>query len=230
MTVSQPPILAAEERAWNYWFVDGLTNLVVGVSALLMAFCLFYPPHWPARPLPVALWATALVSYAVIGFRHRQIVEWLKAKTTYPRSGYVQSPYPDDPAEAANLVTFWLRGTGPATEVQTLRIQRRTTALLATALVVMACFGFLVIHTRWIWSVVGIVFSAAMVIARKDQRLSWILPVGFPLLGLYLTTFVPRPQAPALFMAGMGILFLLDGALKLIRYVLQNPAPKVPAA
>jgi hypothetical protein len=233
MTTSPSPVLEAEQRAWRYWFADGLTNLVVGISALLMASCLLYTPRWPPAPLPMALWSIALVLYVVMGVRHREIVEWLKTKTTYPRAGYVQSPYLEDPIWSANLVTVSLGGASaaPPEEVRRGNSGRRTRMFLMLGLVVLASLGMITIHQRWVWAAEGVIVGAAMWIARKDYRLSWIVPVGFPFIGSYITIFVAsRVTTPAYFLAGWGLLFLLDGGMKLIRFLLQNPAPKAPAA
>jgi len=229
MTVFQPPLVAAEQRAWNYWFVDGITNLVVGANTLLFALTMMYPPRWPPRPLPIALWLVALVLYVVVALYYRQIVEWLKARTTYPRTGYVESPSAD-PAEAANLVTFSLGATGTPPEVQLQHMQRRARWMITIALVAVACFAFMVIHQRWVWTATGTLFSIAMIIARRTFRFSWILPVGFPLLGLYITTFAPRHMGGTYLIIGMGMLFILDGAATLITYLIRNPMPKAPAA
>jgi hypothetical protein len=70
-----------------------------------------------------------------------------------------------------------------------------------------------------------------MAVARTQYRVSWIVPIGFPLIGLYMTLYVTSwLKAPAYFIAGWGVIFVLDGVTALIRYLLQNPAPKVPAA
>lgn len=232
MPTSSSPILEAEQRAWHYWFADGLTNLVVGASTLLMAFCLLYTPRWPPAPLPMALWLTALALYVVMGARHREIVEWLKTKTTYPRAGYVQSPYSEDPISPANLVPVSLTAASVAPEeVQRSYSSRKTRMFLMLGLVVLASLGMITIHQRWVWAAEGVIIGAAMWIARTSYRLSWIVPVGFPLVGLYMTVFVAsRVTTPAYFLAGWGVLFLLDGGMKLILFILQNPAPKAPAA
>jgi len=227
MTLPQPPVLAAEKRAWNYWFVDGLTNLVVGVNTLIFSFCLFNPLHWLPKPLAIVLSLAAMILYLGITLKYREIVEWLKTKTTYPRTGYVHPPA-EDPAEAANLVTVSLQGAHTSPEIQMLRMQRRMTWTIAVALAVVASFTMIVIHQRWIWTAAGTMFSAAMIIARKDFRISWIPPVGFPILGLCITTFAPPHMGPALFISGMGLLFVLDGTTTLIRYILQNPKPQAP--
>ncbi|HEY6371545.1 MAG TPA: hypothetical protein VIX37_13275 [Candidatus Sulfotelmatobacter sp.] len=229
MAVPQPPVLAAEERAWNYWFVDGLTNLVVGANTLLLALAVVYPPRWPPKPLPIALWLIALVLYVAVAVRYREIVEWLKARTTYPRTGYVQAPFPD-PEQAANFTTISLGANSPPPEVQIRQMQRRIRWTIVVALAAVGSLAFRIIEARWKWTVAGILFSVAMILARKDYRLSWILPVGFPILGLYITALVPRLQGSSYFICGMGLLFVLDGAVTLIRYLLRNPKPKAPAA
>jgi uncharacterized protein YhhL (DUF1145 family) len=228
MTVSQPPILAAEQRAWDYWFVDGLTNLVIGVNTLFMAFCLFNPMHWLPRPLAIVLSLIAMVLYVVIATHYLQIIEWLKTRTTYPRTGYVEAP--SENPTVPTLVTVSLQSTDPSPEVQMLRMQRRMTWTIAVALAAVASFAMILIQARWIWTAAGTTFSIAMIIARRDFRMSWIPPVGFPILGLYITAFAPPHRGGAYFISGMGLLFVLDGATTLIRYLLQNPRPKVPTA
>jgi hypothetical protein len=227
----QPPILAAEERAWNYWFVDGLTSLVVGLDVMLAAFYLFnpllYPLQWLPKRLGIVLALAAIVLNVVIASRYQQIVVWLKERITYPRTGYVQAPKAD-PAEAANLASIPL-GSSSSPEIQILHVQRRLTWLIAVGLAVAASIAFVLIHARWVWTVAGTIFSVAMIIARKDFRMTWIPPLGFPILGLLITTFAPRHLGGSYFVTGMGLLFVLDGAFTLIRFLIQNPRPKASA-
>ena len=61
------------------------------------------------------------------------------------------------------------------------------------ALAAVACFSFIIIHERWIWAAAGVMFSIAMIIERRDFRMTWIPPVGFPILGLYIAAFAPPP-------------------------------------
>jgi len=42
MPSSPSPVLSAEQRAWQYWFDDGLPTLVAGVGCLLVAAFLAY--------------------------------------------------------------------------------------------------------------------------------------------------------------------------------------------
>jgi hypothetical protein len=226
MPALPPSIVEAEARAWNYWFVDGLTNLVVGVNTLLISACILFPPRWPPKLLPFLLWGIGLFSYVVVAARYQQLVEWLKARTTYPRTGYVESPMPNT-SESANLVTMSLGPTGTPPELQLVHAKRRRTWVVSIVLVIVACIAFVLIQARWVFGVAGLLFSIATALARRTFRFSWILPIGFPLLGFYISAFVPRHIGPDYFIVGMGLLFVLDGTATLIRYLIRNPKSKV---
>jgi hypothetical protein len=209
----------------------GSQNLLLGVNMLLMAFCLLFPPRWPPALLALAAWAVALVSYVVISVRHREIVEWLKTKTTYPRTGYVQTPA-DDPLIVSTLTMVSLRSDPQASEeAARVRASRTRTAYLMLGLVLLATFALIGIHRRWVWTAAGLLVGVAMAVARSQYRVSWIVPIGFPLVGLYMTLFVTSwLKAPAYFISAWGVIFVLGGGTALIRYLLQNPAPRIPAA
>ena len=230
MSISPSHIFNAEQRAWRYWFADGLTNLLLGVNMLLMAFCLLFPPRWPPALPAMAAWGLALVSYLAISIRHREIVEWFKTKTTYPRTGYVQTPT-DDPLIASSLTMVSLSDDPLVSEeAARVRASRTRTAYLMLGLVLLAMFALIGVHHRWVWAAAGILVGAAMAAARQQYRVSWIVPIGFPLVGLYMTLYVTSwLKAPAYFIVGWGIIFVLDGGSALIRYLVQNPGPKAPA-
>jgi hypothetical protein len=37
-------VLEASQRAWQYWFADGLMYVLTGVAMLSMSICLLYAP------------------------------------------------------------------------------------------------------------------------------------------------------------------------------------------
>jgi len=219
--------LEASERAWRYWFADGFTNLLVGAGILLMSFCLLDPPRYPPKPLPVAAWVISLFLYVSSMIRHRQIVEWLKARMTYPRTGYVQPPQEcPEGIPALSLRTDAARSP----EAAQFYSSRRQTTYLMLGLTIVAAIAMIAIHQRWVWTAAGLIIGLGMAIARRQHRMSWIVPVGFPAVGLLTTLYVTsRQKAPAVFLVGWGILFVLDGGVALIRYLLQNPAPQESA-
>jgi hypothetical protein len=229
MTASSP-VLDADQRAWHYWFSDGLTNVVAGIGCLLLSFCLLYPPHWPFSAPSLIAWMVALWLYGAIILRHRHIVEWLKSRTTYPRTGYAQTP---TDAICPGPLTLSLFSTALTTdELERLRLQRRKTMYLMLGLIlVSALVELIALRQRWVWLAAGLIVSAAMIMARKQFHMSWIVPTGFALLGSYMTIAHPSLQnAPALFVVGWGVIFVLDGTFTLLRYLWLNPDPTAPAA
>ena len=102
------------------------------------------------------------------------------------------------------------------------------------ALVLLVQVGMMRVENRWVFTAAGIVIAAALWVARKDYRLSPIVLLGFPFLGFSMTIFlasrVTGTDRFAYFLVGGGVLFMLDGAIALVRYIGQNPAAKVPGA
>ena len=229
MAASHSPILDAEQRAWHYWFSDGLTNVVAGIGCLLLSFCLLYPPHWPPTAPSLIAWAAALWLYGAIVLRHRQIVEWLKSQMTYPRTGYAKTPAD---AICPGPLTLSLRSTAlTSDELERFRLQRRKTFYLMLGLIVVSALVELIaIRQRWVWLAAGLIVCAATILARKQFHMSWIVPTGFALLGSLMTFFHPSlDKAPALFVVGWGVIFVLDGTFTFIRYLWLNPDPKASA-
>jgi|GEM_PF-2285565 hypothetical protein len=228
------PIRETEERAWRYWFSDGLATLVAGFTCLLIAWFLLLNGHKPATPFSIGVTFVLLGMYFVFLLRQRQIVEWLKSRITYPRTGYVRTPYfGEDESQSLDLTVLSMGGADATREQEWKRVHedRKRRAVLAIVLSAGAMIALLLIRNPWICALTGAALSAALWIgARKDQRLSWIVLAGFPFLGVYLTIFrygnAPGPDRAAYFLAGAGILFVAEGAVTLIRYLRKNPRPR----
>jgi len=254
----------AEQRAWRYWFADGLAHIVFGTYLLAFAFAILYTPHGKTLWLSVA-WLAALAVMFVVPLRYHNIVEWLKTKTTYRRTGYVRVPVPED---STNLVTLSLHETHPLKpsfqisalvgslfgdmsslspswasaylpeEAHRLQATGKKRQLIALVLFTLA---FACLLTTSIESIAnlcvcgaGILAGAAAWVVRKDYRLSWLIVLGFPVIGLcmtiFLATHIKGQERGTFFFGGWGTLFLLDGAITLIRYILRNPMPRAPTS
>jgi hypothetical protein len=78
-----------QKKAIQYWFIDGLAELAAGLVGIFLAV-LFWVWHqvftW-RWSLPVILVAAFAVSFGL-----RLIIQRIKARSTYPRTGYV-SPF-----------------------------------------------------------------------------------------------------------------------------------------
>jgi hypothetical protein len=76
----------SQQRALQYWFIDGLAELSGGVICLLLAIAFFLWGIVPQSPL------TDLIFFLILfggGYLIRRVVLRLKERTTYPRTGYV---------------------------------------------------------------------------------------------------------------------------------------------
>ncbi|HEX8881346.1 MAG TPA: hypothetical protein VF749_15010 [Candidatus Acidoferrum sp.] len=232
--MNAPPLSVpdARQQAWQYWFEDGLTHLLLGIAILSISICTLYPPR-PRAFWQLAIWAAMLTLYTALMLRQRQILEWLKTKITYPRTGYVQSPFDvTDLAASPNMIELGLTAADERrAEARRLLVAQRRQVSLAAALAVAGSLALLLIESRWAYTVIGVLFALALWALRRNEKVSWIAIVGLPILGTCMTVFsVPGSYPPnrvAWFMAGWGGLFVLDGTIALTRYLLRNPMSKV---
>jgi hypothetical protein len=236
MYSSPSSVLDAEQRAWRYWFADGLPTLIAGLCGFLWGFSMLYSGQPPETPLSVAVSFAAFGLYGAVLLRHREIVEWLKARITYPRTGYVRLPIPSENTTRLTLLALSAQGTDATREAQaqSAHSERQRRMVFVVALVLLAQFGMMVVENRWVFTAAGIVITAALWITRKDYRLSPIVLLGFPCLGFYMTIILASRATGmdpfAYFMVGGGVLFMLDGAIAMMRHIGRKPAAKVPEA
>jgi len=91
-------------RAAAYWFSDGLPEAVFGLAYLTwgvlgMAWSLRLAGRW-SRTAGVA----ASLAFFLLWAFDRKALDWLKARLTYPRTGYVRPPAePKPPLPGENL-------------------------------------------------------------------------------------------------------------------------------
>lgn len=234
MAISPSSVLAAEQRAWHYWFADGLPTLVAGVGCLLLAVCLGYDHTNDSSPFTMALALVGLFLYGAVLLFQSQIIEWLKIRITYPRTGYTNPPYfADETSKPVNILALSMQraDTKLAADIERLRKDRTQRLLLACVVVALAAAAMMFIQNRWICAVAGVVLALAVWIwGRKDQHFSWVVLGGFPFMGFILAIFfadhIPGLQRVIYFLGAAGVIFILDGALSLFRYLRQNPLPR----
>jgi hypothetical protein len=116
-------------------------------------------------------------------------------------------------------------------EAERLVAAQRKRLSLAAALAIAGSFAMLLIDSRWVYTAISVLFALALWVLGRNERTSWLTIMALPILGLSMTIFVGPgrypPHGVAWFMAGWGGLFMLDGAIALVRYLLRNPRPKV---
>jgi hypothetical protein len=226
---AKSPLAAAQRRAWSYWFEDGLPTLVGGAGCAVFGLSFIFD-HSLFRLVLVAL-------YGVIILRHRPIVEWLKARLTYPRTGYVTPPYspqgalPPLPNSAAlSLQADPERLAKMASEQH----EQKRRMILVLIMLIAGVLGTMFIDSPWSYAAAGLDLALALWIMNgKDFRLSWIAIGTIPLIGFYLAIFSPDGLTPAhrlgYFVAADGLVIVADGAVALVRHLWRNPVASVPA-
>lgn len=79
----------AQQRAHQYWFVDGLAEIAAGIVSLLLAVLFGIWPLLTKSPWSLLLFMA--FATAVSGGL-RLFITKIKEKSTYPRTGYVSPP------------------------------------------------------------------------------------------------------------------------------------------
>ncbi len=95
----------AAKRTQQYWYVDGIVELVLGVLLLLLALYFGVIAILPEdSKLGSLLLAAMLLVLAVIGVVKQAFIGRLKERLTYPRTGYVAYPRQDKKRRGLTLL------------------------------------------------------------------------------------------------------------------------------
>jgi hypothetical protein len=228
------PALLAERRSWSYWFADGLPQVLVGVTALLFGFYFISSGKPYGNNLRTYFTLAAFGFYLIILVRAEQILEWMKARITYPRTGYAASPYVadrDDYEKAASLKLAEAQEGGASTdeEIRRARQVRNRRLLLTYVLIAGSCLAMWLVQAAWICGLTGVMTGTALLLGtRGDKSISWIAVVGFPLMGIAVGALRLAPRGRVgYFVLGAGFLFLLEGLVSMLVYLQRNPRYRV---
>jgi len=198
-----------EQRVKRYWFKDGLGELVAGGMILLIGLY-FAGQEWlPGGSMGRTLLQSSLVLLVISGtLATRWLVNALKTRLTYPRTGYVE--YEPGPKNT------------PSRRVFTAGI-----AISVSALLVM--FGRSFGSFNWLPGFTGLLFGAVFIILRARSNgvgRFYILGTFCIILGMALSfSGLPMGYSLGLFYGLTGIVSMLSGAITLLRYLRENPLP-----
>jgi hypothetical protein len=232
MTPAESPVAKVERRAWNYWFVDGLPNLVAGLTCLLVSATVIVALDYRNRrsPLVIILVLVAFGLYMVIAIRFRKVLEWLKSRITYPRTGYAAPPYFTENSTPTTHLTMLnlsgLRQKETLTDALVSEDVRRRGWFFLGILVTAALVGAF-IPSQWGCAAAGCAAGLLIwSITRKDERMSWtvVFALLFALMYAMNGSVFPHVEQVAYFMAGVGFVLTVAGAVACVRYLRRNPA------
>ncbi len=232
------PTLQAEQRAQQHWVEDGLPSIIAGVGGLVLAFFILYRTNGHS-PFKIVLLLSALTLYWAISQHQIEIVDWLKTRLSYPRTGYVRPPYsPEDKSLPLDFTMLSMQGvdTTLAEEIKQARARSMRRFLIGLSFMLVAFVAFAYfhsswIHSPWVYSVLSLSFVAMLWLLAliEHRRLSWTLVAGFSLVGLCLSVFqrqgIVGPDQFGYFLVGISLVTILNGAVSLIRFLRRNPQP-----
>ena len=79
-------------RAAQYWFVDGLPDLIFGLALLVWGLvALLSYLFFPGLSAKLLMFAGG-IAFLVLFWQDRKIIDAVKSWVTYPRTGYVRPP------------------------------------------------------------------------------------------------------------------------------------------
>lgn len=224
MPPSSSPVLDAERRAWNYWFVDGLFNILSGIGCLLLAASFEIDKRRSTLNFVIATCCYFL--FLAIMLRREQVLGWLKSRITYPRTGYV--PYPYKPPAA--LTELRIDDPEPETplDVRRARWNRALRSLPGIIALGVALALLVVVKTPWVCLVAAALYGFAfgsMTDRGIKYSLTAMLVMSFVGLGMSLLR-VGGFHRFDLLTAGAGLVLMTDGMITLIRYLRRNPVAR----
>ena len=202
-------IKQVEQRVKRYWYTDGIAELASGGMFLLLGLYFGVMGYFEEGSLISVILQVSMVLFFIGGaFGVRWLVNTLKSRLTYPRTGYVE---------------YRLKDAGT---------RNRRLVIVASAMVIAAASIWLVDYVHVFESMVfvtgllvGVIFIA---LRGKSSGLKRFYVLGglAILLGAILAySGLPQGYTLTLFYSLLGIAILISGGLVLRGYLTENPPP-----
>lgn len=198
-----------QQRVNRYWYTDGLAEILGGGMFLLLAvyFALqdFLGPDSMLSGILQASLALLLIGGAFVS---RRVINSLKTRLTYPRTGYVEYRVSKKDTGRKRILVFILAFTISALTIAFVGIFKSFHSIVAVT-------GF----------IVGMILVLLRGKASGLYRF-YILGAISLLLGLAISASgLTEGYALGLYYCLMGVCFLISGGLTLTHYLHENPLP-----
>jgi hypothetical protein len=199
----------AVQRVGDYWEQDGLPTLMLALLCLAGGSLAIWMPHYHSfrRDLPTSVLQLLLFGAFIyfVARKNSPVIQWLKARITYPRTGYVALPP---------------RGSEAAARIKGQAMKRHPEIWMIGPLAFSA-----VVDTPWFGTGLAIIATSIMwAITRGKFPSASILIPGFYLSALLLPFLhiAPDNRFPYFYLA-FGLLYLLAGIIQLVGYLRRHP-------
>jgi hypothetical protein len=198
-----------EQRVKSYWYTDGIAELASGSLFIVLGLYFAIQGYFGESALISVILQVSLVLLMVSAvYGIRWLVNTLKMRLTYPRTGYV------------------------AYRVNERGVRQRRWVVAAVALIIAMASMVLVDYMRGLDSIVlvtgilvGVIFIALRGRNSGLKRFYFLGGLAI-LLGLFLAyRNLPQAQSLAIFYGSLGVAIVISGALVMRRYLGANPIP-----
>ena len=198
-----------EQRVKRYWYTDGIGEFIGGGMFILLGAYFALQEYLGQNSLVSGILQVSLILVMIGGMSiSRWLVNTLKTRLTYPRTGYVEYMVDEH-------------------NMRSRRVWVVIVAFMVSALTMVFVRSFQSFDS--IVAVTGVVVGSILVILRaKASGLArfYILGAASIALGLGLSlSQLPDGYSLGLYYGLMGVCFLISGGLTLQRYLQENPLP-----
>lgn len=198
-----------EQRVNRYWYSDGIGELIGGGVFFLLAAYFALQEYLGEQSFAGGLLQAGLILVLIsVMYIGRRAVNALKARITYPRTGYVE--YRAN-TRYANLRRVLAVLTGMAVASISVFVARRLDMIDGTV----ALTGVLV----------AVIFIVKQGWMSGLGRFFFLSAVSLVIGGILSVSGFPRGYNLGLFYALMGVALAFSGALTLSQYLRENPTP-----
>jgi hypothetical protein len=202
-------IKQVEQRVRRYWYTDGIAELASGGMFVLLGLYFGIQGYFgEASPVSVVLQVSLALLMIAGAFGVRQLVKALKARLTYPRTGFVEYRVNEKDTKVRRYVVVGVA------------------MIIAIASIVLNDFirglDSMVLITGLLVGVIFITLQGRSSGLKRFYALGGLAIV----LGVALSfSRLPQAYTLALFYGLTGVVILASGALVLHRYLNENPLP-----
>lgn len=198
-----------EQRVKRYWYTDGIGELIGGGMFILLGIYFALQEALGQNSTLGGILQASLALVMIGGmFVSRRLINALKTRLTYPRTGYVEYQVDERHMKSRRI---WVAALG--------------FTISALTMVLVRLFDFF----DSIVAVTGFAVALILIILRaKSSGLArfYVLGAISLVLGLALSVSgLPNGYSLGLFYGSMGVCFMLSGGWTLRRYLDENPLP-----
>lgn len=221
MPETSTAILEAKRRARNYWDIDGLPALRAG------AFIVLWGVFYLSTGIHKSLWAIVVLGVWGLSWKKKGIIEWLKGRITYPRTGYVAPPTAPTyfNRDLPTIISIIKNPEEPIVgRASTKAIEFTDIPSFLLLVLIFADNYWLIPFNRGLISLACL--ATAILFWRKNRKdPPWFEIAGAAIAGLVNAILqVSGEERVGIFLLVFGAASMAKGATLLIRYLRQHPA------